>query len=109
MPKDKTADYNGKEVIMNQIQNGVSRKLVGLEMTDKNIARHGYDVYYGGEKIGNVTSGGVAPTAGTNIALAYIKNIKELGIGSLVQIMIREKLHDAKIVKRPFVQKHNKV
>lgn len=109
VPKDKTADYNGKEVIMNQIQNGVSRKLVGLEMTDKNIARHGYDVYYGGEKIGNVTSGGVAPTAGKNIALAYIKNIKELGIGSLVQIMIREKLHDAKIVKRPFVQKHNKV
>ena len=109
VPKDKTADYNGKEVIMNQIQNGVSRKLVGLEMTDKNIARHGYDVYYGGEKIGNITSGGVAPTAGKNIALAYIKNIKELGIGSLVQIMIREKLHDAKIVKRPFVQKHNKV
>ncbi len=109
VPKVKVSDYNGKDVIMNQIRNGVSRKLYGLEMLDKNIPRHGYDVYYNGEKIGNVTSGGVAPSAGKNIALAYLKNLPELKQDSVVQIMIREKLHDAKIVKRPFVQKHNKV
>ncbi len=107
VPKDKTADYNGKEVIMSQIKNGVEKKLVGLQMLDKNIARHGYDVYYKGEKIGIITSGGISPILNSNIALAYVKNIEEICTDSIVQVMIREKLHDAKIVKRPFVTKRN--
>lgn len=107
VPKDKTADYNGKEVIMSQIKNGVVKKLVGLQMLDKNIARHGYDVYYKGEKIGIITSGGISPILNSNIALAYVKNIEEICTDSIVQVMIREKLHDAKIVKRPFVTKRN--
>ena len=45
VPKDKTEDYNGKEVIMEQVKNGTNKKLIGLVMLDKNIARHGYDVY----------------------------------------------------------------
>ena len=109
VPKDKTADYNGKEVIMNQIKNGVDKKLIGLEMLDKNIPRHEYEVYFNREKVGHVTSGGVAPTAGKNIALAYVKNLPEICTDATVQIMIREKLHDAKVVKRPFIQKRNRV
>ena len=107
VPKDKTADYNGKEVIMSQIKNGVVKKLVGLQMLDKNIARHGYEVYYKGEKIGIITSGGISPILNSNIALAYVKNIEEICTDSIVQVMIREKLHDAKIVKRPFITKRN--
>ena len=94
--------------ILKQLKDGVEKKLVGLKMLDKNIARHGYDVYYNGEKIGVVTSGGISPTRGDNIALAYIKNLDNLTVGSTIQIMIREKLHDAEIVKRPFVVKRNK-
>lgn len=109
VPKDKKDNYNGKEVIMSQIQNGTQRKLIGLEMLDKNIPRHGYEVYFNGEKVGEVTSGGVAPTAGKNIALAYVKNLAQICTDTIVQVMIREKLHDAKVVKRPFVQKRNKV
>ncbi len=109
VPKDKISDYNGKEVIMNQIANGVSKKLVGLEMLDRNIARHGYDVYFNGEKAGHVTSGCVSPSTGKNIALAYVKNNKEICTGAIIQVMIREKLHDAKVVKRPFVEKRNRV
>lgn len=109
IPKDKTADYNGKEIIMSQIANGVSKKLVGLAMLDKNIARHGYDVYFNGEKAGHITSGCVSPSTGKNIALAYVKNIKEICTDAVVQVMIREKLHDAQVVKRPFVQKRNRV
>lgn len=107
VPKDKIADYNGKDVIMSQIKNGVVKKLVGLQMLDKNIARHGYDVYYKGEKIGIITSGGISPILNSNIALAYVKNIEEICTDSIVQVMIREKLHDAKIVKRPFITKRN--
>ena len=94
---------------MNQIKNGVDKKLIGLEMLDKNIPRHEYEVYFNGEKVGHVTSGGVAPTAGKNIALAYVKNLPEICTDTIVQVMIREKLHDAKVVKRPFVQKRNRV
>lgn len=46
---------------------------------------------------------------GANIALAYVKNDKDICIGSTVQVMIREKLHDAEVVKRPFVSKRNKI
>ena len=109
IPKDKTADYNGKKVIMEQAEKGVSRRLVGLVMLDKNIARHGYEVYFGGEKVGHVTSGCVSPSTGKNIALAYVKNDEKIKVGTTVQIMIREKLHDAEVVKRPFVTKRNKV
>ena len=108
IPKDKAEDYNGKEIIQKQLRDGVEKKLIGLKMLDKNIARHGYDVYYNGEKIGIVTSGGISPTRGDNIALAYIKNLDNLAVGSTIQIMIREKLHNAEIVKRPFVAKRNK-
>ena len=109
IPKDKVADYNGKEVIMNQVANGGNKKLIGLVMLDRNIARHGYEVYFNGEKTGVITSGCVSPSTGKNIALAYVKNDKEICTGATVQVMIREKLHDAEVVKRPFVQKRNKV
>lgn len=109
VPKDKEEDYNGKEVIMNQINNGTDKKLIGLKMLDKSIARHEYDVYKNGEKVGVITSGGPSPVLGCNIAMAYVKNDKEICTGSNIQVMIREKLHDAEVVKRPFVAKRNKI
>ncbi len=109
IPKDKFDDYNGKKVIMWQIENGAPKKLIGLKMLDKSIARHEYEVYYKGEKAGIITSGGVSPMLNANIAMAYVNNIKEICAGSVVQVMIREKLHDAEVVKRPFIKKRNKV
>ena len=109
IPKDKIDNYNGKDVITSQLKNGVNKKLIGLKMLDKSIARHEYDVYYNNEKIGCVTSGGPSPITHTNIAMAYIDNTKDIKIGTKLQIMIREKLHDAEVIKRPFIQKHNRV
>ncbi len=106
--KNKTEDYNGKAKIEEQLKNGVEKKLIGLKMLDKSIARHGYEVFYNNEKIGIVTSGGISPIRGDNIALAYIKNLDNLAVGSTIQVSIREKLHDAEIIKRPFVEKKNK-
>lgn len=109
--KTKTVDYNGKEVIQTQLQNGVGgkKKLVGLKMLDKAIARHEYEIYYNDEKVGVITSGGVSPVLNENIALGYVKNIKDICIGCIVQVKIREKFYKAEIVKKPFVQKKNKV
>lgn len=107
--KTKTTDYNGKATIQKHLDEGVGKKLVGLKMIDKAIARHEYEVFYKGEKAGIVTSGGVSPILGENIALAYVKNTSEICTGSVVQVMIREKLYNAEIVKKPFVEKKNKV
>jgi len=109
VPSAKSEDYVGKPIILNQIQNGVSKKLVGLKMIDKSIARHGYDVYFADEKVGVITSGGISPTTNSNIALAYVKNINEICKGTVLQVMIREKLHDAEIVSLPFIEKRNRV
>ena len=109
IPKDKFEDYNGKKVITEQLENGAPKKLIGLKMLDKSVARHEYEVYYKGEKVGAVTSGGVSPVLSANIAMAYVKNIKEICTGAVVQVMIREKLHDAEVVKRPFITKRNRV
>ena len=109
LPKDKKEDYNGKAVIIEQTQNGGRKKLIGIKMLDKNIARHGYDVYFNGEKVGIITSGCISPVLGCNIALAYVKNISEICIGATVQVMIREKLHDAQVVKKPFIEKRNRI
>lgn len=56
--KDKTADYNGKKVIMNQLKDGINKKLIGLKMLDRNIARHGYEVYYNNEKLVRLQAAG---------------------------------------------------
>lgn len=107
--KTKVSDYNGKETILKQLENGTDKKLIGLKMIDKGIARHGYEIFYNDEQIGTVTSGGVSPVLNANIALGYVKNIKEICPGAIVQVRIREKLLNAEIVKKPFVQKKNKV
>lgn len=107
--KSKTADYNGKKVIQEQLQNGGNKKLIGLKMLDRAIARHEHEIYFNNVKVGEVTSGGVSPVLGENIAMGYVKNIKEICTGSKVQVKIREKFYNAEVVKKPFVNKKNKV
>jgi aminomethyltransferase len=107
--KTKEADYNGKKNIQEQLQNGVNKKLIGLKMIDKAIARHEYEIFYNNEKIGLISSGGVSPVLGENIALGYVKNIKDICTGSIVQVKIREKFYNAEVVNKPFVKKKNKV
>lgn len=107
LPKDKEEYYNGKDVIEFQLQNGTNKKLIALKMLSRAIPRHEHEIYYNGEKVGTVTSGGFSPSLNENIALGYVTNLSDLKTDTKVQIMIREKLHDAIITKRPFVTKHN--
>lgn len=107
--KTKSEDYNGKAVIEEHLKTGGSKKLVAIKMLDRGIARHGYDVYDGEEKIGVITSGGVSPVRGDNIALAYVKNDEKYAIETVIGVMIRDKILKAQIIKKPFVTKRNKI
>ncbi len=98
--KDK-GDFIGRSVLEQQKEAGVKRRLVGLEMSGRYIARHGYPVMSNGEVIGEVTSGTLAPTVGKAIALAYVP--KPLSkVGQALEVEIRGKTYPATVVKKPF-------
>ena len=80
---------------------GTKRLIIAFEMTDKGIARNGYEVFKGEKKIGYVTSGTMSPTFKKGIGLGMVE-IENAKIGNEVEIKIREKLYKAKVVKRPF-------
>jgi aminomethyltransferase len=96
------ADFIGKEALVKQRAEGIKRKLVGFEMTARGIARHGYAIQYAaGVKVGEVTSGGPAPTLEKNVGMGYVP----VGLaepGTQLQIDCRGKLVTAQIVKGPF-------
>lgn len=120
IPKDKKEDYNGKTLILAQKlkQTPLRRKLFAFAMQDKQIARNGYDVYINNQKAGVVTSGAPSPTLGKNIGFCMIEfegldsetisklNNPQESIGIIIQIMVRNKLYNAEIVKKPFIKKN---
>jgi aminomethyltransferase len=99
------ADFIGKEALVKQRDLGPKRKLVGFEMTARGIARHGYAIHdAGGAKVGEVTSGGPAPTLEKNIGMGYVP----VGLsepGTQLQIDCRGKMVTAEIVKGPFYKR----
>ncbi len=106
--KEKQLDYIGKNIIQSQLKNGTDKKLMAFKMTDRAIPRHEYPICLNNEEIGHVTSGGVAPSISQNIGLGYVKTDKNLKIGDTIQIMIRNKLYNAVISSKNFIQKHNR-
>lgn len=102
----KDMDFNGKSALAKQKEAGVPRKSVGIEMIDKGIPRHGYAVYHGDEKIGEVTTGTQSPTLKKNIGLALLTaDFQELG--TEVDVEIRNKRLKAKIIAAPFYKRSN--
>ncbi len=65
-------DFIGRKALEKQAENGTEKKLVGIKVQDKGIARKGYPVLYNNETIGQVTSGTWSPTLKEPIALAYV-------------------------------------
>ncbi len=94
-------DFIGRSILEQQKRDGVSRRLVGLQMQGRNIARHGYPVLQAGKPIGEVTSGTLSPTLGQAIALAYVPPTLAQ-VGQEVEVEIRGKAYPARVVKRPF-------
>lgn len=98
---DKASDYLGRSVLAQQKQAGVQKRLVGLQMQGRNIARHNYPVLFKGETVGMVTSGTLSPTLGQAIALAYVSTVLSKP-GQALDVAIRSKSYPAIVVKRPF-------
>ncbi len=100
---DKTA-YIGRDVLVRQKSEGVARKLVGLEMVDRAIARHGHAVYHDGAAVGTVTSGTHTPFLKKAIALAYVPAALA-DKGTELAIDIRGRMAKAVVVALPFYKR----
>jgi aminomethyltransferase len=94
-------EFVGRDALARQRADGVSRKLVGLRMDGRGIARRGYAVVRDDVEVGRVTSGAPAPTLGGAIALAYVSSANAK-IGRRVDVQVRRKLHAARVVRTPF-------
>ena len=100
MPKP----FIGREVLERQSAEGVTRKLVGLKLQGRAIARHGYPVLRDGQPVGVITSGTWSPSLGEAIALAYVPSAAAK-LGTELAVEIRGKAAPAQVVKRPFYRR----
>lgn len=97
-----TKDFTSKEKFAAQKEEGVTRKLVGFEMIEKGIPRHGYEIKdFSGATIGHVTSGTQAPSLGKAVGMGYVQKAFA-AIDTNIYIKVRDKLLQAKVAKIPF-------
>ncbi len=95
-------DFVNAEALKAQKENGVSRKLVAFEMTERGIPRKDYEIVNtAGEVIGQVTSGTMSPSLSKGIGLGYV-TIENSKVATDILIQIRKKQIPAKVVKLPF-------
>jgi aminomethyltransferase len=97
-------DFIGRRALIQQKQQGVTRKLIGFEMKGRGIGRDGYEVYVDGAAAGWVTSGGPAPSLGKNIGLCYLPSALA-EIGCTIHVMVRNQLVEAVTVPTPFYKR----
>jgi aminomethyltransferase len=99
--KPAKGEFTGREALEKIRAEGVRRKLIGLEMTERAVARHGYPVLKGEGAVGTVTSGSYAPSADKYIAMAYVETALA-GAGTELAVEIRGQAKPARVVKTPF-------
>jgi len=93
--------FIGRDAAMKVKLERPSRLLIGFEMVDRGVPREHYDIAIDGQVVGYVTTGMKSPTLGEFIGLGYVPRGRTK-IGTLIDIMVRGKPRQAKIVKRPF-------
>ena len=94
-------DFVGKDALVKQKEAGITKKLIGFTMQDRNFPRHGYPVFYNGEPSGVVCSGTMSPTLGVAIGTAYLPAAGAKD-GTTFEIEIRGKRVPATVTKPPF-------
>ena len=100
----KKGNFIGRDALLGQKESGVSRRLVGFEMTDRAIARHGYPVMIGGHKVGVVTSGTETPFLKKAVGMAYVQ-ADRTAEGTEFDVEIRGRLNRARVVQLPFYKR----
>ncbi len=100
----KKEEFIGADVLRGQKATGVTRKLVGFEMQERAIGRHGYDVYVDGKKAGVVTSGTQTPYLKKAIGMAYLP-ANRTEPGTEFEIDIRGRRAKAAVVPMPFYKR----
>ncbi|MEE2830057.1 MAG: glycine cleavage system aminomethyltransferase GcvT [Myxococcota bacterium] len=101
---EKEVAFIGQESLAAQKEQGISRALVGFELRDRGIARHGCGVVVEGTKIGEVTSGTMSPSLGRAIGLCYLPRSHSRA-GSRFEVEVRGKRIPAEVVKTPFYRR----
>lgn len=99
--------FIGKAALLKQKEEGLKRKLIGFEMKERGIPRHGYEVLKDGKVIGFVTTGYYSPTLKKNIGLAIIET-EYATLGTEINIAIRNKSIKAEIINKNFYKKNYK-
>ena len=97
-------DWNGRAVLAAQKSGGAPRKLVGFEMVERGIPRHGYPVFVDGQPSGTVTSGTFAPFLQKSIGLCYVPAARAAA-GTPLEVEIRGRRVQARVVPTPFYKR----
>jgi aminomethyltransferase len=94
-------DFFGRDVLVKQKEDGVTRRLVGMKLTERGFPRHGYPIVSRDQDVGEVTSGVVSPSLGFGVAMGYVPT--ELAkSGTEVGVRIRNKVIPAVVQRPPF-------
>ncbi len=99
--KPGKGEFIGKPAVERVKAEGARRRLIGFEMVDRAVARHGYRVLHGGRVVGQVTSGSYGPSVDRYIGMAYVE-APLAGVGSEIDVDVRERPQRARVVKTPF-------
>jgi aminomethyltransferase len=96
-------EFVGRDALERYSEEGVDEKFVGLELLDRGVARHGYDLTNdAGETVGHVTSGTMSPTLSKAVALGYLP-VEYTEPGTRVNVVVRDAEKRAKVVTPPFI------
>ena len=98
-------EFNGRNTILKAREEGLKRKLVGFTLPDRALARHGYEITYNGNIVGQVTSGTFSPSLKKGIGMGYV-SAEHANAGNVVLVRVRDKEIPATIVVMPFLQNH---
>tara|TARA_B100000929_G_scaffold291047_1_gene287514 strand:- start:3284 stop:4393 length:1110 start_codon:yes stop_codon:yes gene_type:complete len=94
-------DFVGRNALIEQKENGVARRLVGMKLEGRAFPRPGYSIVSNGEAVGQITSGTMSPSLGVGIALGYVPS-EMAKIDTVLQIDVRGRLADGRVQRPPF-------
>ena len=100
-------EFIGKEALVEQKTNGVAKRVIGIELQDKAIPRHGYAVLKDGVKVGEVTTGYHCLSVDKSVCMALVET-PHAKLGTELEIQIRKKTFPGVVVKKRFYDKHYK-